>query len=50
MKQAISQGVLAVNGIEMLVAQAKYAVEYFLDKQIEDAVIETISKEINKNL
>ena len=49
MEQAISQGVLTVNGIEMLVAQAKYAVEYFLDTKIEDAVIETISKELNSN-
>jgi shikimate dehydrogenase len=47
MEQAISQSVLAVNGIEMLVAQAKYAVEYFLDTKIEDAVIETISTELN---
>lgn len=46
MEQAISQNVLAVNGLEMLVAQAKYAVEYFLDKKIDDQVIETIYRSI----
>lgn len=46
MQQAIEQGVLAVNGIEMLVAQAKYALEYFLDTKIEDTVIEKISQDL----
>lgn len=46
MQQAIDQGVLAVNGMEMLVAQAKYAVEYFLGVSIEDTVIHTISNEL----
>jgi shikimate dehydrogenase len=46
MEQARSKGVLAVNGLEMLVAQAKYAVEYFLHKKIDDSMIETICKEI----
>ncbi len=47
MEQAISQNVLAVNGLEMLVAQAKYAVEYFLDKKIDDQVIDTIYRSIS---
>ncbi len=36
----------AVNGLEMLVAQAKYAVEYFLDTTIDDNVIDKIFKDI----
>jgi shikimate dehydrogenase len=40
--QADELGLKAVNGLEMLVAQAKYAVEYFLDKVIEDTVIDEI--------
>ena len=32
--QAKARGITAVNGLEMLVAQAKYAVELFLDKEI----------------
>ena len=46
MQQAIEKGVPAINGLEMLVAQAKYAVELFLDIQISDERIE----EIHKNL
>ena len=46
MQQAIEKGVPAINGLEMLVAQAKYAVELFLDMQISDDRIE----EIHKNL
>lgn len=48
MHQAMSQGVLAVNGLEMLVAQAKYAAEYFLNTKIEDAMIEAICREIHQ--
>jgi shikimate dehydrogenase len=44
--QAEALGMKAVNGLEMLVAQAKYAVEYFLDKKIDDAVIDQIYKDI----
>ncbi len=46
MQQALDQGVLAVNGIEMLVAQAKYAVEYFLGTIIDDKVIAEISQDL----
>ncbi|MDD5936525.1 MAG: shikimate dehydrogenase [Clostridiales bacterium] len=48
MEQAISLNVLAVNGLEMLIAQAKYAVEYFLNKKIDDSVIEEIYKDFQK--
>lgn len=43
-------GIRSVNGLEMLVAQAKYAVEYFLDKKIEDSVIDTIYHKILNEL
>lgn len=46
MEQAINRSIKAVNGLEMLVAQAKYAVEYFLDKKIDDSVIEPIYLDI----
>ena len=39
MKQAIEKGVPAINGLEMLVAQAKYAVELFLDREMDDEKI-----------
>ena len=42
MAQAKERGIPAVNGLEMLVAQAKYAVELFLDQTIPDTEIETI--------
>jgi len=40
--QAKSRGITAVNGLEMLVAQAKYAVELFLDETIPDEKIEEV--------
>ncbi len=42
LKQAKDLGMTAVNGLEMLIAQAKYAVEIFLDKEMDDDVIEDI--------
>lgn len=36
----------AVNGLEMLVAQAKYAVEFFLDNKLSDDVIDPIYQSI----
>lgn len=42
LKQAESLGMVGVNGLEMLVAQAKYAAEIFLDKEIQDEVINEI--------
>jgi shikimate dehydrogenase len=44
--QAEELGINAVTGLEMLIAQAKQAVEYFLDTKIEDAVIDKIYKEM----
>jgi len=40
--QAKERGITAVNGLEMLVAQAKYAVELFLDTEIPDTKIEEV--------
>lgn len=40
--QAKDRGITAVNGMEMLVAQAKYAVELFLDTEISDDRIEEV--------
>lgn len=45
---AKSRGILAVNGLEMLVAQAKSAVEYFIDKKITDDVIDPIVLDLEK--
>lgn len=41
-------GMIGVNGLEMLVAQAKYAVEIFLDTQISNDRIPEIYEEIKK--
>lgn len=40
--QAKERGIIAVNGLEMLVAQAKYAVELFLDTDLPDEKIEEV--------
>lgn len=45
-RQASELGMQAVNGLEMLVGQAKYAVEFFLDKSIDDDVIDPIYHQI----
>jgi len=47
--QAERLGIQAVTGLLMLVAQAKQAVEYFLDKKIEDEAIDNIYHELMKN-
>lgn len=47
--QAKERGITAVNGMEMLVAQAKYAVELFLEKEIPDTQIEVIMKQLFPN-
>ncbi len=44
--QAEELGIKAVTGLEMLVAQAKQAIEYFLDKKIEDGKIEVVYREL----
>ena len=40
--EAKERGITAVNGLEMLVAQAKYAVELFLDIEMPDEKIEEV--------
>lgn len=47
--QAEELGIQAVTGLLMLVAQAKQAVEYFLDKKIKDDTIDSIYQELLKN-
>lgn len=42
LEQAGAMDCIAVNGLEMLVAQAKYAVELFLEQNIEDEKIEDV--------
>ena len=49
-QQAEEQGLRAVNGLEMLVAQAKYAVEFFLDTKIADREIDCIVAEMKKDM
>jgi shikimate dehydrogenase len=41
-------GMKAVTGLEMLVAQAKQAIEYFLDTELEERVIDEIYQELLK--
>ncbi|MDE6196212.1 MAG: shikimate kinase, partial [Erysipelotrichaceae bacterium] len=38
-----------INGMEMLIAQAKYAVEIFLQTTIDDSIIDTLYEEILHN-
>jgi len=44
--QAQALGIKAVTGLEMLVAQAKQAIEYFLDTKLEETVIDEIYQEL----
>ncbi len=46
--EAKAKGAKAVGGLAMLVAQAKYAVEFFLDKKISDDTIPPIYDDIYK--
>lgn len=46
LRQAAAMGAVAVNGLGMLVAQAKRASEIFRDVKIDDAVIEPIRADI----
>lgn len=48
--QAKELGMTGVNGLEMLVAQAKYAVEIFLGIKIDDNRIQEIYEEVKKTL
>lgn len=45
-KEATSLGIQSVTGLTMLVAQALYACEFFLDTTLDKAKIDEISKEI----
>lgn len=49
-KQGKELGMRSVTGLEMLVAQAKYAVEIFLDKEIPEEKIQEIYEEVRKML
>jgi len=44
--QAEELGIKAVTGLEMLVAQAKQSIEYFLGKEIDDKVIDETYKKL----
>lgn len=44
--QAENQGMKAVNGLEMLVAQAKYAVEFFLGLNIKEDRIKEVTNDV----
>ncbi|MCD2493041.1 shikimate dehydrogenase [Lacrimispora sp. NSJ-141] len=46
--QARSLGMKGITGLSMLVAQAKYACEFFLERKIDDSVIPEITKELTK--
>jgi shikimate dehydrogenase len=48
--QAEDLGIKTVTGLEMLVAQAKQAIEYFLDKKLEDRVIDEVYQELLKTI
>lgn len=48
--QARELGMVGVTGLEMLVAQAKYAVEIFLDTKIPEEKIDEIYKDIVKTM
>ncbi len=48
--QAKGLGVKYSNGLPMLVAQAKYAMERFLDKKVDDGVIEPIVKKLESQM
>ena len=46
---AKEQGISYTNGLFMLVAQAKFAAEYFLEKEIPDDIIEKIHEKLKKS-
>lgn len=50
LKEAVQLSMQAVNGLEMLVAQAKYAVEYFLDINLEDSCISSITNSLTEQM
>ena len=44
--QARELGMKGITGLEMLIAQAKYAVEHFLDKTIDEQIIDSIYQKL----
>ncbi len=50
LNQTSQMGMVSINGLEMLIAQAKVAAEYFLDTSIDNSVIDKIYKEIHQSL
>ena len=48
--EAKDRGLIAVNGLEMLVAQAFYAVQYFLDTKLAEEKIEEVTQMIKETL
>ena len=46
--EAQEMDIKRVNGLEMLIAQAKQSVEFFLDKQIDDQIIDDIYQDMLK--
>ena len=44
--QANELGMIGVNGLEMLVAQALYAVEFFLDQKLDEAKIDEVYQKL----
>lgn len=48
--QAEELNIKAVNGLEMLVAQAKFAIEHFLGKKFENSVIENVLESLEDTI
>lgn len=48
--EAKERGLIAVNGLEMLVSQAFYAVQHFLDTELDEAKIEEVTQRIRETL
>ena len=48
--EAKKRGIKYTNGLSMLVAQAKYAMELFLDKKYDDAIIESVLDKLAKQV
>ena len=48
--QAKDRGLIAVNGLQMLVAQAFYAAQHFLDTTLEEAKIDEVTQMIRETL
>ncbi|MBR5474652.1 MAG: shikimate dehydrogenase [Lachnospiraceae bacterium] len=45
--QAKALGMIGITGLDMLLAQAKYAAEHFLDRSFDDTLIENASKHLS---